>query len=380
VRRASLVRGIGIGVVAFVAVVATLVVGAANGLTFWRGERVPSPVKAAGGLDASVEAIPLAVLGDSNSHSYQDGIAFPPGSGQRGGDFHAATFQWTEVLARLRGNEIDQGPWTASGHSRWVAMAGRATGMQTSRVPRKEDYLYNFAVSGAVCSNLIEGSQRQALRLVESMNEDPALWKRGVVVIRIGLNDWTGLMDLQARTPDAPETQATIARCAGHMDTAMRLIHDAHPETRIVLVGVADESADPGTFDRWQSKSETQNIVAALRRFNDVLEKLAQGEPNTLFFDDDEWVRRHWGSRDANGKPAYKTVSIGTRLRVTNTTGDAPQNAVLADHHSGLVYNALWAQSLVMRLRESFGLPLTPIGDEELARFVEAVTASKPER
>jgi len=63
---------------------------------------------------------------------------------------------------------------------------------------------------------------------------------------------------------------------------------------------------------------------------------------------------------------------------VTNTTGDAPEHAVLADHHSGLVYNTLWTQSFVERLREGFGLPLTPIGDEEVARFVGALVAKSP--
>lgn len=54
--------------------------------------------------------IALAVLGDSSSHSYQDSLSFPPGSADRGGAFHAHTFQWTEVLARLRGNELNPGP------------------------------------------------------------------------------------------------------------------------------------------------------------------------------------------------------------------------------------------------------------------------------
>lgn len=53
--------------------------------------------------------IALAVLGDSSSHSYQDSKSFPLGSTSRGGAFRARTFQWTEVLARLRGNELNPG-------------------------------------------------------------------------------------------------------------------------------------------------------------------------------------------------------------------------------------------------------------------------------
>ncbi|WID99322.1 hypothetical protein QO058_14435 [Bosea vestrisii] len=70
--------------------------------------------------------------------------------------------------------------------------------------------------------------------------------------------------------------------------------------------------------------------------------------------------------------PKYRAVVVGGKLRITNTIGDEPSNAVLADDHAGLVWNALWAQSLVMRLREVFDLPLTLITDDELVRFVSA--------
>ncbi|HUD34068.1 MAG TPA: GDSL-type esterase/lipase family protein [Variovorax sp.] len=326
-------------------------------------------------------SIPFAVLGDSNSHAYQDGIAFPPGSGARGGEFHATTLQWTEVLARLRGSEIDPGPWVEWGRSGILARAGTVLGLPLGRVPRKQDHLHNFAVSGAVCSHLTEGTQRQAQRLAALMTDDAERWRRGVVVIRIGLNDWAGLMDAQARMPDAadaPETRDTIARCTGHMAEAIRQVRAVQPDVRIVLVGVANEAADPETFGQWNSRTEMDRIEAALARFNTAIERLAQATPHTVFFDDDAWVRKTWGSRDAEGRPAYKTVSVGPALRVTNTTGDAPEHAVLADHHSGLVYNTLWTQSFVERLREGFGLPLTPIGDEEVARFVETLVMKAP--
>jgi hypothetical protein len=346
-------------------------------LTMVFGGAEPVPAVAS---PAPAHAIPMAVLGDSNSHSYQDDLWFLPGSGQRGGDFHAATFQWTEVLARLRGAEIDLGPWVEWGRPGWAARLGDVLGAPPGRVPRKQDYLYNFAVSGAVCGHLTSGVQRQARRLVALMDTEPGKWRRGVVVIRIGLNDWAGLMDRQARTPDAadaPETRAVIERCTTHMATAMRTIHAAHPATRIVLVGVANESADPATFERWRSKVETDNLHAALTRFNDALARLARSEPLTMFFDDDAWVRRTWGTRDAQGVPAYATVPIGTTLRVTNTAGDSPDHAILGDHHAGLVYNTLWAQSLVTSLREGLGLALTPITDAEVARFIESL-AVKP--
>jgi hypothetical protein len=89
-----------------------------------------------------------------------------------------------------------------------------------------------------------------------------------------------------------------------------------------------------------------------------------------VFFDDQAWVLERWGSRDADGRSVYKTVTIGGALQVTNTAGNAPVNALMEDHHAGLAYNALWAQSMVSSLNAGFGLSITPISDAELAGFV----------
>jgi len=47
-----------------------------------------------------------------------------------------------------------------------------------------------------------------------------------------------------------------------------------------------------------------------------------------------------------------------------------PRHAVLADGHAGLVWNAVWAQSLVELLRSEFGAPVRPITDAEVRAFV----------
>lgn len=327
---------------------------------------------------AASDAIPFAVLGDSNSHSYQDNAWFPADSTERGGAFRSRTFQWTEVLARLRGQQLDPGPWMRWGRPGVIALAREWMGLPGGRAPRKEDYLYNFANSGAACKNLMQGRFRQVPRLVALMDEEPERWRRGVVVIRIGLNNWAGLLDLQASNPDAPELREVMTFCAGEIGAAVRRIHASHPATRILLVGIGNEADDPANFDRWQSAKESRNIGAALDAFNASIRRLTEGDARLAYFDDVAWFRGHWGSRNAEGKPDYKTVEISPVLRVTNTIGDDPHNSVLADLHPGLVWNALWAQALVARLREAFDLPLAPIEDEELRRFLEPLMAAAP--
>lgn len=321
-------------------------------------------------------AIPLAVLGDSNSHSYQDRIAFPPGSAERGGALRSMTFQWTEVLGRLRGQEIDQGPWGVWGRPPAVAWARERLGLAVGRTPKKQDYLYNFAKSGATCFDLLSGRVRQAQNLVALMDREPERWQRGVVVIRIGLNNWIGLLDLQARDPDAPELREAIAYCSKEIGRTVDLIHASHPRTRILVVGLLNEADDPLLTDKWQSAQETANINTALAAFNDALRKIAAERTHVAFFDDLAWFRTHWGARDETGKPAYKTIAFGPTLRVNNTIGDDPGNALVADDHAGAVWNALWAQSLVTRLNEAFGLKLSPIDDAEILRLLAPLIAS----
>jgi hypothetical protein len=325
------------------------------------------------GAVAPAGSIPLAVLGDSNSHSYQDRLSFPVGAAVRGGALRASTFQWTEVLARLRPNQIDQGPWGAWGQRARVQVLRETLGMPAEQWPKKEDYRYNLAFTGSNCADLLSGRQQQARRLVELMDLEPERWKRGVVVIRMGTNDWKPVLDQQARDPSAFEVVAARSRCADAIGGTVALIRAAHPATRILLVGISNEADDPAFHDRWRSAAESANINAALDGFNAAIRGIAKDHPNVAFFDDLAWSKSRWGARDQAGKPAFKTLVIGNLLRVTNTAGDTPDNALLADSHYGLAANTVWAQALVARLNEAFGLKLTPISDAEVLRFLESV-------
>ena len=76
--------------------------------------------------------------------------------------------------------------------------------------------------------------------------------------------------------------------------------------------------------------------------------------------------------RGADGAPAYGSVAILDELKVANTAGDAPANAVLANEHAGMVWNVLWVQELVALMRRDLGVELTPIEDAERAAFVHS--------
>lgn len=315
--------------------------------------------------------IPLAVLGDSDSHSYHDQVRLTKASA-RGGEFRPVTWQWTEVLSRLRGRAIDQGEWGTWGTPikvaeflDWLGLGGRA--------PRKQDFRFNFAISGAECSDLMTGYHRQAPRLLALIDQDPVFWESGVIVIRIGVNS-IGMEPQLARFAKegaTPAVREEVFQCVTRIQQSVDLLRSRHPRLRIVLVGILDNSDWPPLQGHWRSVQEHRNISVALDIFDDALRKMAASDPGIAFFDDRAWFRKYWGDHGPNGEPRYRTVNLGGRNSVANTQGDAPTNAVVGDGHAGLVWNALWTKEFIELLNSAWGMNILPLSTEEIAQFVD---------
>jgi hypothetical protein len=331
--------------------------------------RPPSAV--ATGSAAPSGRIRFAVLGDSDSQSYHDTL-MSGDPGMRGGPWRATTWQWTEVLARLRGNQIDLGEWGAWGTGKYRAYFDEAFGF-LARTPPKDDYRYNFAVSGATCNQLMGHPLREAIRLVDLMDTEPQAWRGGIVLIRIGTNDVGGhnVLDELARDQNASRPTASINACIGAIGEAVALIRRQHPDTYVVLVGLLSDADGSDEFDSWQSARQIANIDAGMDRFDNGLRKLAAADRHVCFLDDRAWFRSLWGARDDQGRPRYKTVHLLPGWAITNTYGDNPHNAGLSDGHAGVVSNALWTQHLVTSLNAAFGLHLKPITDAEVIGFLQ---------
>lgn len=318
-------------------------------------------------------ATPFGVLGDSDSHAYHDEINFGSKAEVRGGALRQRTWQWTEVLGHLRAQQLDPGPWGKWGtRYRRLSVLKESVG-QDGRFPRKEDYLYNLAYSGSVCANLNETQHDQVGRLITAMAREADRWQQGVVLIRIGTNDFGRLESLDAlsKNPHAPEVVSLIDACLSHIGQAVSRLHVGYPGLRIVLVGIFNNAEWEKFHHLWRTPMEQENIHQGLARFDDGLKAMAQGQPNLAMFDDQAWFAGHWGSRRATGQPAYRTVRFGERFDVSNTGGDFPRHATLADGHAGTVWNALWAQSLVGLLGQRFGLSIQPLTTPELVQFVD---------
>ena len=296
-------------------------------------------------------ATPLAVLGDSDSHGYQDTLGLPPDSDTRGGAHRAHTLQWTEVLARLRGSHLDLGPRERTGMPGWQARFWRLL-RDAPRAPRKLDHRHNFAVSGVGCSHLVDGPAPQVTALRGLIAAEPARWRGGIVVIRIGIND-LGTREVLERVAqgDSADADARILRCHQAISTTLSQLRAVQPALRIVLVGLFDNAHWAPRHDRWQDPGMLARLDAHAERFDAGLRRMAV-EHEALFFSDRDWFRSLWGGRDAQGRPAYRIVEVGA-WQVTNTQGDAPQHATVADGHAGTLWNALWADALIELLNRS---------------------------
>jgi hypothetical protein len=324
-------------------------------------------------MHLTVQAAPvaMAVLGDSDTHGYHDSVAFADVASRRGGPYYASTHQWTEILAMLRPEHIDLGLPTLTGTSGRLARLLETLGFD-ARSPKRFDHLHNFAYSGNGCEDLFEGT-RQVPRLIRLMQKDPQRWQRGgVVVIRIGVKNFglkTSLARL-AQQPNDPQVQGQINTCIQKITQAAQAIRANNPQTAIVLVGIFNNAHLAYGHERWNTNQQLQNIEQALDRFDHALQAVVRGDKRMAFFDDRAWFSSLWGTRDASGQPAYRKLVLSSTLQVTNSLGDAPEHAVIADGHAGTAFNAKWAQAMVTLLNQRFDLRMPPITDEEVLHVV----------
>jgi len=312
--------------------------------------------------------IRLAVLGDSDSHGYRDHVL----GTRRGGVHHATTLQWTDVLVRTRGQYFDPGEEGVWGSRAFIARARAALGRE-AKAPRKADYRWNYAVSGARCSTLVSERPWQTRWLISALRAERAAWADGIVVIRIGVND-VGLsrhMDRYAKQGVDADHRARVARCADEIAAAARAIRAAHPSVRIVVVGVADDSSWPVGIVPDRDATQVARIRDALDLFDDAVRSAIRSVEGAAFMRDRSWYQDNWPDRDAEGRAVLGARSLGGTVAVTNTRGDEPHHLSLADGHAGTVANGFWARELILFLDQTYGLRVPPLSDAEIAALAD---------
>lgn len=318
--------------------------------------------------------IRLAVLGNSDSHSYADKIWFPDEGMLRGGKYRQQTLQWTEVLAELRDTEIDQGQWGAWGALYRIATIAVKLGINL-RVPRKQDFEYNFAWSGATCRDLTDGVSAQSRQLLKLIAQSTKEWENGIILIRIGINTLgkKKFLDQAAEEGLTASVIAEVSACEMAVESSIKEIHQQHPQLKIVLVGLLNNSDWPPYFQYWHSSIAQSNINYVLDLYDGKLQSLAARNSQIAFFDDRANFRRYFGERGADGKPNYRSVNLAEGIVLFNTQGNSPEHAILEDGHIGTLLNALWARDLINFINLNWTSGLTPISDQEIIDLAKRV-------
>lgn len=299
------------------------------------------------------------MLGDSDSHSYHDELK----SIDRGGAWRKTTFNWLTVWAQLRPEEIDPGEMKVFGDGRFLASVKAAFG-KPSRVPAKRDFEYNYAFSGARCASLVEQWPQQVNWLGVRLKAAPEKWNDGLVVIRIGVNDFGQREHVRrwAEAAHADEAAQRISECISAISRSVDVIR-AHSTARIALVGIAREYNAPDTYREWEDEADVARIAAVLETFDTGLRDIAAGDPRIAFVDDITWFMARYGDR-ARGdwRPTYTSAGV----TISNTWGDEPHNLVLSDDHAGTVAGGFFANHLIGSLNAAFDLKLTPLTEAEM--------------
>lgn len=299
-------------------------------------------------------ALPIAVLGDSDSHSYGDQV----NDLARGGAYQEWTFNWLEAWNRLRPHEIDLGAFQQAGSGRTLAKIQAYLG-GNPRVPPKMDYAFNYALSGLTCASLQNEWPEQGRWLLARLRNAPRFWENGLIVIRLGVNDFGQQHHLQQWSDDPASGKVLVDRCLediADMVTALRDVSSAY----IALVGISHDYDLPFTED--YSPEKLTNIIGVLDHFDRGLIKRADGDPRIAIVQDSDWYRSHFGSHREGIRP---DAQIGG-VQIVNAVGNNPDHLILEDHHAGTVAAGLFLQDAIRQLNQAFELDLTPVTDEEL--------------
>ena len=293
---------------------------------------------------------PIAVLGDSDSHSYRDTYD----NKSRGGEYNDYSFNWLELWERLAGDEISPGRWGVSGSPFRGARLKIILGLK-SRLPQKLDYEFNFAFSGLRCKSLLDSWPYQGTQLINELRSNPKFWAKGLVIIRIGINDFgnPGEILRWAEIGLNERSSKTISNCVDTITKISDSILSQASNTRIAILGMTRTYNFSGECCQKLEQAEIENIEQVLSLFDNSLKKYASNLSNVAFIDDHFWFNDIFGSQEL-GNLKSKINYLGS-IELINSSGDHPKNMLLADHHTGSLYNGLWLTQLISELNLQLG-------------------------
>jgi len=280
--------------------------------------------------------IQLGVLGDSGVDSYR-------GTDNRGGDYAAITFGPVDLLVLLRG--FDCGEWGNYDE------------------PRRTDYAYNWARSGATSTTMISGGQHTGLASQVTAGSPRLCW------IRIGSNDFRFSSDNYQNTYNGSlsgeSLQTVIDQCVSNVFIAADTLISASP---LGIVGqlfprrTAAEAAAAG----FSNATYHQRVTDALNEINDGI---ISGFNNRSIPYRDQSV---WNDIYVYDNGNNIGFDVWDERIISDSNGDEPHHALLSDNeHLGTIANGLWVNYMLLEpLNEAYGLNIRFLKPWELLWMV----------
>jgi hypothetical protein len=281
-------------------------------------------------LCATASAQTLGLVGDSGTDEFQ-------AEDQRGGSYGDTTFNWVELLTRLRG--VNLGAW-----------GSRAE-------PRRTGYAFDWARSGATACDVVTGGQASGLQAQIAAGQ--VAW----VATMFGANDfalWNGTyQDIYSGALSGAALQAKIdgiVACSAQVVEAVSGVGAGHA----FIGNIADVGSSPSLQAQFPNAVNRKRVSDAIAAVNVGIAAEVAARGMTLL--DLNQVSGELLSRlDANGN-----LVVGGELISATTPGDEPHHMLLGDdNHAGTVTNGLIANVFLGPMNVA-GFGVAPFLDEEL--------------
>ena len=287
-----------------------------------------------GSVLSQSSTVNICVMGDSSADEYQ-------GTDNRGGAYHAITFNWLELLVRYR--NVNVGEWGAYSE------------------PRRTGYSRNWARSGATTAALLSQGQPEGVASQIQSCDFVSLW--------IGGNDYGPYTPMHtAMYNNTISTQALLAWEQDRVEDITDAILALPPDTQIFLAGITDYNVTPLAILIFPNAAGRQRISDSIDRVNASLSIMA-AQQGVIFADPTELLYEQLAELQ-NGMYYVGGIPIDLFGQPNNE----PHAGLLPDGHPGTVSSGL----LLNWLLTKFPIYIPPLTDTELLQSVNLLPTPTP--
>jgi hypothetical protein len=278
----------------------------------------------------------IGIMGDSFYDEYQ-------ADDQRGGNYHALTFNLIEILERTR--NFNLGPW-----GRWGE-------------PRRTGYEYNWARSGATSQDLIDQGQHTGLA------QQIAEGKVTFVYIGIGANDFSpyyrdDYKDIYSGQMTDQQLQEKIKTAISNVTLAVDTVQQAGAKGIIVTLFTQWE-LDPLIGEKYPDPNKRQRAAKAIDAVNQGIQAMAK-ERGVVVYNQNEF-----GMKLLPNLQEGRYLNVGGKMIDFLECGDKPIYSRLADQqHLGTVLSGISANTyFIETMNSNFGLHIPLLSDQEILQI-----------